>query len=253
MSTTVEIDVRPDADAVMRAGAELIVATAASAVRATGRFAIALSGGSTPRTLYTLLATPPFAARIEWPAVDVFWGDERGVPPEDAASNYRMAREALLAHVAVAATRVHRIRGEDPPEQAAADYERELRVAFATPSGPPRTVAGARFDLILLGMGDNGHTVSLFPHSPALDERGRWAVADRVDATPSSRVTLTVPVINAAALAVFLVAGADKASMLHRVLEGPREPAALPAQLVAPSDGRVRWIVDAAAAAQLRR
>ena len=248
-----DVDVRPDADAAMHATAEQIVEAAATAVRSSGRFTIALAGGSTPRRLYALLATPPYATRVAWPAVEVFWGDERGVPPDDPASNYRMAHEALLAHVPVAPAHVHRIHGEDAPDAAAADYEHELRLVFATPSGPPRHVAGARLDLVLLGMGDNGHTASLFPHSPTLDERERWVVADRVDATPSARVTLTVPVINAAALAMFLAVGADKAPMLRRVLEGPRTPTTLPAQLVAPSDGRVRWIVDAAAAADLRR
>jgi 6-phosphogluconolactonase len=253
MSATVDVDVQPTPDAVMRAAAEQVVDTAAGAARASGRFAIALAGGATPRQLYTLLATPSYVARVEWRTVHVFWGDERGVPPDDPASNYRMARETLLAQVSVAPECVHRIHGEDAPSVAATAYERELRAAFATPTGPPRPLPGARLDLVLLGMGDNGHTASLFPHSPALDERERWVIADHVDATPPARVTLTAPVINAAALALFLVVGAAKAAMLQRVLEGPRDPAALPAQLVAPTNGRVRWIVDAAAAAQLTR
>ncbi len=253
MSTTVAVDVQPTADAVMHAAADMVIASAANAVRASGRFAIALAGGATPRRLYTLLATPAYASRVTWQAVHVFWGDERGVPPDDPASNYRLTRAALLAHVPIPPANVHRIRGEEPPSAAAADYERELRTAFAAPTGPPRHAPGARFDLVLLGMGDNGHTASLFPHRPVLAERERWAVADRVDATPADRVTLTVPALNAAALALFLVVGAEKAPMLRRVLEGPRDPEALPAQLIAPEDGLVRWLVDTAAAAELTR
>jgi len=250
---TRELRVLPTVEALMQAAAETIVADAAEAIAATGRFAVALSGGSTPRRLYTLLATPPYATRIAWERVDVFFGDERCVPPSDAASNYRMADDALLAHVPVSASRVHRIHGEDAPASAASVYEDVLRAAFATPNGPPQPVAGRRLDLLLLGMGDNGHTLSLFPGSPTVHERGHWAVADTVDATPPTRVTLTAPVADAAGHALFLVAGADKASMLRRVLEGPHDPDALPAQLIAPTNGRLTWLVDAAAAADLTR
>jgi 6-phosphogluconolactonase len=220
-------------------------------VRTSGRFAIALSGGATPRGLYTLLATPPYATRVAWPAAEVFWGDERCVPPDDPASNYRLASETLLAHVPVAAEHVHRVRGEDEPFAAAALYEHELRAALHTPTGPPRSDPGTRLDLILLGLGDNGHTASLFPYAPALDERDAWVAAADIDATPQTRITLTVPAINAAALVVFLVVGGEKAAVLRRVLEEPPDPAALPAQLVDPVAGEVRWIVDAAAAAEL--
>ncbi|HEY2389149.1 MAG TPA: 6-phosphogluconolactonase [Candidatus Binatia bacterium] len=248
-----EIRVLPTLDALMLAAADAIVADAARAIDETGRFVLALSGGSTPRRLYALLAGPTYAARIAWDRVEVCFGDERCVPPDDAASNYRMAQETLLAHVPVEPSRVHRIHGEDAPASAASAYEHTLRAVLATPRGAPQPVAGRRIDLALLGMGDNGHTLSLFPGSPTVHERGHWAVPDTVDATPPTRVTLTAPIVNAAAHALFLVAGADKAPMLRRVLEGPHDPDALPAQLIAPTDGRLTWLVDAAAAAELTR
>ncbi len=164
-----------------------------------------------------------------------------------------MAHEALLAHVPVSEQNVHRIRGEDDPHRAAAAYERVLREVFATPVGPPRPAPGARFDLVLLGMGDNGHTASLFPGGTAVRESERWVVAERIEEVEMWRVTLTPIVINAAGEVAFLVSGAEKAPMLRRVLEGPHEPDALPAQAVAPDDGRLRWLVDAPAAARLDR
>ena len=190
---------------------------------------------ATPAVLYRLLVSKP----IDWSRVHVFLGDERCVPPDDPASNYRMARETLLDHVPIPPANVHRIRGEDPPAVAAAAYERELRVTTA------------RLDLVLLGMGDNGHTASLFPGLAAVRERERWVVAEYVAEVGMWRVTLTPPAINAAVAVVFLVAGQGKAEMLHRVLDGPRDPEALPAQAIATA--RATWLVDAAAAAQLER
>jgi len=235
----------------MHTAARLFVAAADAAIHASGRFIVALSGGSTPQRLYARLATEPYVSRVEWSRVHWFWGDERCVPPGDPASNYRMAREALLDRVPVTEADVHRIRGEDNPVEAAAGYERTLRETLATPAGAPRGTPGARFDLVLLGMGGNGHTASLFPGSAAVRERNRWVMAEYVSAASMWRVTLTPVLINAAAEAVFLVAGRDKAAMLHRVLEGPYDPDALPAQVIAPLDGRLRWLVDAAAAAEL--
>jgi 6-phosphogluconolactonase len=232
-----DIIVMPTKADVTRAAADRIVAAATSAVAARGRFTIALSGGSTPRALFQLLATDAYRTKVDWPRVDVCFGDERCVPPDDPASNYRMAREALLDHVPA---RVHRMRGEDEPSAAAAAYERELRELFGTTP---------RFDLVLLGMGDNGHTASLFPGLHAVEERERWVVAEYVAEVSMWRLTVTPVVLNAAAEDLFLVAGADKAAMLQRVLEGPRDPRALPAQVVAPADGRLVWLVDAAAAA----
>ena len=246
-----DVVVLPSVAALMEAAAERLVSRAAAAIGASGRFTVALSGGSTPKALYELLATPRYAPRIDWSRVHVFWGDERCVPPDDPASNYRMTREALLDRVPVLPPNVHRIRGEDPPTAAAAAYEEDLRRVMSTPAGPPREVAGACIDLVLLGMGDNGHTASLFPGLTAVQERERWVVAEYVAEVAMWRVTLTPPVINAAADVVFLVSGAGKAAMLQRVLEGPRQPVALPAQAIVPSRGAT-WLVDVAAAADLR-
>jgi len=245
------VEVAADRGALMEAGAAAFVTAARTAVAARGRFVTALSGGSTPRALFERLAGEPFASSVDWARVHVCWGDERAVPPDAEASNYRMAREALLDHVPIPAAQVHRIAGEQPPPVAADAYERTLRALFATPVGPPRAVAGARFDLVLLGMGDNGHTASLFPGSRAVRETERWVVAEEVAEVGMWRITLTPVVLNAAAEVVFLVSGADKAPMLHRVLDGPRDPNTLPAQIVAPHHGRLRWLVDAAAAAEL--
>jgi 6-phosphogluconolactonase len=248
-----EIQVLADADALARAAAERFVASAADAMQSSGRFVVALAGGSTPKSLYVLLASSLYAPRLDWSRVHVFWGDERCVPPDDARSNYHMSHQSLLDRARVPPSNVHRIRGEDDPGSAAASYERELREMFATPDGPPRTVAGGRFDLVLLGMGDNGHTASLFPGLAAVRETERWVMAEYVEEVSMWRVTLTPIVINAAAEVEFLVSGGAKAATLQRVLEGPRDPAALPAQVVAPRNGRLRWLVDAAAAANLQQ
>ena len=245
------VEVAADRGALMEAGAAAFVAAARAAIGAHGRFIAALSGGSTPRALFELLATERLASSVDWSRMHVCFGDERAVPPDAEASNYRMAREALLDHVPIPASHVHRIRGEEPPLIAAAAYERMLRTLFATPVGPPRPVPGARFDLVLLGMGDNGHTASLFPGLHAVREAERWVVAESVAEVAMWRITLTPVVLNAAAEVVFLVSGADKAAMLHRVLDGPVRPDALPAQIVAPHHGRLRWLVDAEAGAQL--
>jgi 6-phosphogluconolactonase len=243
------MEVLPTPDALMHAAAELWVAAATRAIGGSGRFAVALAGGSTPERLYRLLATEPYVSGLDWSRVHAFQGDERCVPPDDPASNYRMAREALLARVPIPAGNVHRIRGEDEPDAAAAAYERDLRDAFATPDGPPRLQPGARFDLVLLGMGEDAHTASLFPGSAALQEPTRWVRAVPLSDGSPARVTLTPVVINAAADVVFLVSGRAKASTLRKVREGPYQPDVLPAQLVAPRAGRLRWLVDADAAA----
>jgi len=248
-----EVEVVPTTEALMRAAAQSFVSSSADAIRSTGRFAVALSGGSTPKSLYTLLASDPYVASIDWSRVHVFWGDERCLAPDHPSSNYRMTRDALLSRVPIPEGNVHRIRGEEDPTVSAAAYERELRTVFATDAGPPRSERGAGFDLVLLGMGDNGHTASLFPGLRAVRETQRWVMAEYVAEVSMWRVTLTPVVINAAAEVVFLVAGGTKAAMLRRVLDGPREPDVLPAQAVAPRHGRLRWLVDVAAAAQLER
>ena len=241
------VQVCEDAEAVARAAAERFVAAARGAVARRRRFIVALSGGSTPRALYALLAAQPYHDQVDWSRVWVFWGDERTVPPTDPESNYRMARETLLYHVPVPATQVFRMRGEHAdPEKAAALYEVDLRRAFALAPGEM-----PRFDLILLGMGPDGHTASLFPHTAALHLTDRLVAANRVEKLQTWRITLTKPVINHAAEVLFLVVGVDKAPVLARVLQGPREPDELPSQLIAPTHGESIWLVDRAAASLL--
>jgi 6-phosphogluconolactonase len=234
-------------------GAEIFVRSADAAIRASGRFVVSFSGGSTPNALYELLATDAYARRIDWTRIDVFWGDERCVSPDDPASNYRTARRLLLDRVPVSAQRVHRIRGEDEPVEAAAAYERELRATFETSDGPPRTSPGSRFDLVLLGVGNDGHTASLFPGTAAVHEPARWVIAHHVAAVSIWRVTMTPRLLNAAAEVVFLAVGGEKAAIVHRVLEGPYQPDVLPAQAIAPQAGQLRWLLDADAASELGR
>jgi len=230
--------VLPSAAALADAVAARFVAAATEAISSRGQFIVALSGGSTPRGTYLRLGTEALVSKVMWSRVQVLWGDERCVPPDDVESNYRLARETLLDRVPVPAANVHRIHGEDDPATAAAAYEATLR-------------ALARIDLVLLGLGEDGHTASLFPGGAAVHEQTRWVMAARASAGFMWRITLTPAVINAAAEVLFLVSGGAKAGILRRVIEGPRRPQELPAQAIAPSNGRVRWCVDAAAAAEL--
>jgi 6-phosphogluconolactonase len=247
------VDVLPDASALARAASERFVDAAERAIADHDGFIVALAGGSTPRRMYELLAREPLVSRVSWSRVHVVWGDERCVPPTDAASNFRMAREALLDHVPVPAGNVHRMHGEDDPARAAASYEATLRELLRTPSGPPSAASGRNIDLALLGLGDNGHTASIFPGSAAVNERLRWVMGEYVPAVSMWRITLTAPVLNAAANVLFLVSGDAKATVVARVLEGPREPRELPAQLIAPTHGRVQWLVDRPAASEFHR
>src|SRR5882672_6657284 len=239
-----DLAVLPNAAALADAAAGHFVAASGDAITARGQFVVALSGGSTPRDTYRRLGTEALVARVMWSRVQVLWGDERCVPPDHIESNYRMARETLLDRVPVPAANVHRVHGEDDPAKAAEAYETTLR-------GLLRTPAGSRIDLVLLGLGEDGHTASLFPGGAAVHERTRWVMAARASAASLWRITLTPAVINAAAEVLFLVSGGAKARILRRVLEGPRRPEELPAQAIAPANGRVRWCVDAAAAADL--
>ena len=241
------IEILPDGDALALRAADLFALAAQKAAAARGRFAVALGGGETPRALYKLLARQQFSQKIPWRRVHLYWGDERCVPPGDAASNYGMAHAAFINHVPIAAENVHRMRGEDPPELAAQAYDADLR-ALAAHSRPAVDVPV--FDLVLLGLGTDGHTASLFPHSEALAEEERLAVATQSpDGLP--RLTVTAPVINAARRVWFLVSGARKAGMVAEVIEGLRVPNAVPAQGVAPVHGALTWLLDEAAAAEL--
>ena len=211
-----------------------------------GRFAVALSGGSTPRALYSLLAGAEFQSQVPWDRVHFFWGDERCVPPDHPDSNYRMAFETLLSKAPVPEENMHRIEGEEKPEIAAAKYEKAIRDFFQLADSEL-----PRFDLILLGLGDDGHTASLFPGSEALQETRRLAVATYVEKLKSHRVTLTLPVLNHAANIFFLVAGENKTGILKDVLQ--RESSkSLPARQIDPLNGRLVWFVDRAADASLQ-
>jgi 6-phosphogluconolactonase len=229
----------------MRATAARVVACANEAIERRGRFDWVLAGGSTPEQLYRLLAGPEHAPQVDWSRVCFFFGDERCVSPDDAQSNYRMARGSLLGPIGASPERIHRMPGELGPERAAERYQAELEGCLA----PAALGALPAFDLVLLGMGADGHTASLFPGAPELDETRRWVVGSH----PSGlvpRLTLTLPLINAARRVLFLVAGADKAPAAREVLAGS-VPAALPAARVRPSAGRAERLLDAAAAAKL--
>jgi 6-phosphogluconolactonase len=222
-----------DGPALAHAAAQWIAAAIEADIRARGRCALALSGGTTPRPVYELLARPPVAARIAWPSVEIFFGDERAVPPSDPASNYGMVAAALLGRVPVPATQVHRMEAERTDRDAAArDYERLLP---------------ERLDLLLLGMGADGHTASLFPGSPALEERRRRVLPATGPTPPRERLTITPPVIARARRVAVLVAGADKAAAVARALQGPARPGELPVQLAVHGV----WFVEKEAAARL--
>jgi len=241
---TARVRVLTDAEALADAAARHFAELARAAIAATGRFAVVLAGGATPARTYERLALGEMLSPADWERVHVFWGDERRVPPEHEDSNYRMARETLLDRVPIPARNVRRIRGEADPRQAATDYEQALREFFGAGSAP-------RFDLVLLGMGEDGHTASLFPGTDGLREGRRWVVAHYVEKLGAWRVTLTLAVINAAAEVVLLVSGAGKAERLREVLEGSVAAEPLPARAVRPTAGRLVWLVDAAAASLL--
>jgi 6-phosphogluconolactonase len=237
-----DLAVLPSAAALADAAAGRFVVAAEDAIASRGQFIVALSGGSTPRDTYLRLGTETLVSKVMWSRVQVLWGDERCVPPNHVESNYRMARETLLDRVPVPAANVHRIHGEDDPATAVAAYEATLRALLRT---------SVRIDLVLLGLGDDGHTGSLFPGSAAVREQTPWVMAVRAGAASRWRITLTPAFINAVAEVLFPVSGGAKAGILRRVLEGPRRPQEFPAQAIAPANGRVRWCVDAAAAADL--
>ena len=233
--------VKEDPQQLAEAAARDFAAKAEAAIAERGSFTVALAGGSTPEATYEILARD-YADGLDWSKVHVFFGDERSVPPDHEDSNYRMAQRTLLSHVPVGS--VHRMRGELPPAQAAAAYEEELREFFGASDEPPS------LDLILLGIGEDGHTASLFPCTSALDVRDRWVVENPVEKLGTTRITLTIPTINGAREIVFLVAGEGKSKALKEILEGDADPRECPAKLVRPASGPA-WIVDRAAAGLL--
>lgn len=246
MSSSPEIRTLTTPQELFAAAAEEVVRTATEAVAQRGRFTIALSGGSTPKSLFNLLATNARTV-LPWDRMFFFWGDERHVPPTDPDSNYKMAEETMLSKIPVAPGNVFRMAAENPDAAAAAEaYEKTLQKFFALEPGK-----FPHFDLILLGMGPDGHTASLFPGSPGLQEKSRLVIANWVDKFKTHRLTFTLPVLNAAACVTFLVSGTDKAPALHAVLEGDAPGEQYPAKLVRPVDGKLIWLIDRAAASEL--
>jgi 6-phosphogluconolactonase len=246
MNSTLELRKLTTPQDLFQAAAEEVLRAAAEAIAQRGRFTIALSGGSTPRNLYTLIAANA-SASLPWDQMFFFWGDERHVPPNDPDSNYRMAKETLLSKVPIPPANIFPVPADNPDAAAAAQaYEDTLRKFFALAAGE-----FPRFDLILLGMGPDGHTASLFPETAALQEKSRLVVANWVEKLSNSRITFTLPVLNAARCVAFLVSGADKAAVLHEVLEGKAPGEKYPSKLVRPIEGKLIWFVDRAAASDL--
>lgn len=245
MGSDAHVTVVADPEALAEAAARAIVEAATEAVSARGSFKVALAGGETPRATYARLAGPPWSERMPWQRTWVFFGDERGVPPDHKDSNYGMAYRTVLSRVPIPPGQIFRIRGEaEDPETAAAEYARDLATAFGTRRGEL-----PRFDLVLLGLGVDGHTASLFPGSPVVKEIFRTVAAvHAAAATVPQRFTLTLPVLNAAARVLLLVAGSEKAKVVKATLS---EPATLPAAMVRPATGELVWIIDRAAAALL--
>ncbi|PIV28147.1 MAG: 6-phosphogluconolactonase [Anaerolineae bacterium CG03_land_8_20_14_0_80_58_20] len=231
-----------DADELSRAAADLFVTLAVQSIRERGRFLVALSGGSTPMALYRLLAREP----IDWTRIHVFWGDERLVPPEDAENSYGQAREALLKHIPIPTENIHRVASELDPVAAARDYASILREFAAPPLDWPR------FDLVLLGLGEDGHTASLFPGSPVDATEPVIAVTAQYQGRPARRVTLTPLVFNAARQVIFLVTGANKAVTLRGVFDDYNSSEQIPAKRIQPADGQVTWLVDKAAGKEIK-
>jgi 6-phosphogluconolactonase len=242
-----DLRILADPEEVAREAASELARRAGQRAERGGRFALALSGGSTPRRLFRLLASPAWRDRLPWASIHLFWGDERAVPPDHPESNYGTARKELLERVPIPAGNVHPVIVQVGAAEAARRYEEELRVLMAPPPGRP-----PRFDLVLLGLGADGHTASLFPASCALEQRRRWVVAPWVEQVAGHRITLTLPVLNAAAAVAFLVTGSGKAEALARVLTGEGSVEEAPARGVRPTDGELLWLVDQAAAAALR-
>ena len=243
-AVTSDVRVHPDLGALSRGCARAIVDAITEHTRGGDRFTLALAGGGTPRALYRILATE-HRNSIPWSQVHLFWGDERYVPYDDPRSNYRLVQDSLLGEVPIPRDNVHPMPTDFPePGDAARAYERELKTNFSAP--------WPRMDLVLLGMGGDGHTASLFPGSPALGEQARWVVDVRAPVDPPVRLTLTLPVLNHAAAIFFLVAGAEKAEALRRALTGPPDPLACPAAAVRPVGGRPVWWVDETAATLIR-
>ncbi|HUN87630.1 MAG TPA: 6-phosphogluconolactonase [Terriglobales bacterium] len=246
LPANVTVAVAHDAQSANTLAADMIVGLARQAVSESRPLTIALSGGSTPRKLFESLASPQWQSKVPWGQIEFFWGDERYVPITDHDSNFRMTWEAMLSKVPVPPEHIHRWLTERPAEEAAQLQEEEIRnVVPAGSTGLPE------FDLILLGLGTNGHTASLFPYQPALHEKSRLTIAEYIDEVKMQRLTFSTPLINAAKQVVFLALGADKATVVREILAGVFDPERLPAQLIRPTRGKLTWILDEESASKL--
>jgi 6-phosphogluconolactonase len=243
-----DVRILTNIDAIAKRAAQDFLQSATQAVSEKGSFTVALAGGSTPKALYSLLATDAaLRSQLPWDKMYVYFGDERSVPPDHADSNFRMATETMLSKVPIKPEQIFRIKGEyKDTENAAQEYEKVLRTSFKIAEGQ-----FPRFDLVFLGIGNEGHTASLFPGTKALHETKRLAVRNWVGKLYTNRITLTAPAINNAARVIFMVTGADKALALKGILEGPYEPDQLPAQLIQPPNGKLVWLVDTVAGGML--
>jgi len=241
------INIYPDTETLSQEAARYIVRVAQESITAHKRFTIALSGGSTPKKLYGLLAEEPYRSQIDWAQVDIFWSDERCVPADDAESNFLMAQQVLLSKIPVPANQIHRMPADQTDRDAASyAYTLEMQQTIGSENVPS-------FDLIQLGMGPEGHTASLFPHQPSLHEQQRLVMPVTVPKPPPPRLTFTPRLLNAAAHVLFLVTGAEKQDAVKAVLEGDYQPDKYPAQIVQPTKGEVTWMLDQTAAEKLQR
>lgn len=247
MSPVPEIHIFSDPQDLASKAADLFLSSAEQAIAASNRFLVGLSGGTTPKTLYSILTSSSYARRLDWSKVQFLFGDERCVPPSHPDSNFAMVNETLFTPLKIPSTQIHRMRGEDPPQTAASQYEDTLRRLSAPAPGEWPVL-----DLILLGMGNDGHTASLFPGTTSLNEQTRWVVPNLAPQGTRSRLTLTLGVINHASVVLFLVTGPNKAHVVRQVIERqPMDPVLYPVELVQPQSGRLLWYLDRAAASQL--
>ena len=247
MPQQAKIVIESDSESLAKAAARLLIDKGKTAVANRGVFALAVSGGSTPKRLFELLADEkgPYFNTLPWKETQIFWVDERHVPPDSKESNYRMTREAMLSHAPIPESNIHRIISENPrAEDAAVQYEAELKEFF---NGLPQ------FDLTILGLGEDGHTASIFPGSPVLNESKRFVAAPWVEKLNTFRITLTLPVLNNSSSTVFLVSGKGKSEILRAVLEGKFDPARLPSQAIRPTNGELEWLIDTEAASLLSK
>jgi 6-phosphogluconolactonase len=240
----VQVRVLRDMESLSRGAADRFLTLSRESISEGGKFTVALSGGSTPQRFYALFGSDPYQKIVDWTGMHVFWADERAVPRDHPDSNFKLAFDTFLSRVPIPEANLHRIRGEDGPEKAAREYEDDLRNFFGLQSTPV-------FDLIILGMGEDGHTASLFPGSSALAETTRLVLPVYPDKPKTSRVTLTLPVLNNASHILFLVSGRAKADIVAEVLGDEKAKTRYPAGLVNPSRGSIEWFIDKDAAAKL--